>query len=194
MSTKHSIWTQVLRISVGCLLTAGMAFGQGIEKGQVEATGQLGLVGGIGTHGSFGASIGSAVTDRIIALGEVSYIPLGSSSFTSLGLTTKASANAIDVNATGHYQFQKKGSIVPYAGGGIGVLHASASSSTNIQNVNIGSFSFSSGGSSTDFYVNLGGGLRYYSAGKWGFRPELMIFAGSNTFVRLSVGIFYHLK
>src|SRR5207249_4566911 len=78
MSTKHSIWTQVLRISVGCLLTAGMAFGQGIEKGQVEATGQLGLVSGIGTHGSFGASIGSAVTDRVIALGEVSYIPLGS--------------------------------------------------------------------------------------------------------------------
>src|SRR2546430_15600743 len=108
MSTKHSIWTQVLRISVGCLLTAGMAFGQGIEKGQVEATGQLGLVGGIGTHGSFGASIGSAVTDRIIALGEVSYIPLGSSSFTSLGLTTKASANAIDVNATGHRSEERR--------------------------------------------------------------------------------------
>jgi hypothetical protein len=39
--------------------------------------------------------------------------------------------------------------------------------------------------------MSIGGGARYYVKDRWGFKPELMVFAGEDSFVRLGVGMFY---
>ena len=45
--------------------------------------------------------------------------------------------------------------------------------------------------SDTDFYASFVGGARYYVKDNWGFKPELTIFAGSDTFFRFAAGMFY---
>jgi Outer membrane protein beta-barrel domain len=156
---------------------------------QVEVTGNLGVVGGLaGSHGAFGGSIGAPVSDRLMLSGDLSYIPLGGSSVTFFGSTTSASAKAINFNGNLQYQFKRTNDVVPYAGAGLGFLRSSFHSSSD--GLGLGPIEVS--GSSTDVYFNMGGGFRYFVKGKrWGFRPELMIFAGSNTYVRFAGGIFY---
>jgi hypothetical protein len=164
------------------------SYGQGITAGNTEVTGHLGIVSGIGTHGSFGGSLGVPVTDRFILSGDLSYIPMGGASVTAGGLTASSGARAFNFNGTLQYQFkQLHTAVVPYAGAGLGLLHSSFDSSTNVP----GSPPISVSGSSTDLYFNIGGGFRYFVNQHWGFRPELMIFAGPSTYVRLAGGIFY---
>lgn len=157
------------------------------EAGSAEAVGYGGLVAGIGTHGSLGGAVAYAATKRILAVGEFSYIPGGSQKAAGGGFAAKASARAYDFNGGIHFQFPlKEPKAVPYVGAGVGVLHGSASGTTTVQGR-----TYSSKVSGTDFYFNLGGGLRYYVSDRWGIRPELKIFAGDQTFVRLAIGIFY---
>jgi Outer membrane protein beta-barrel domain len=174
------------------VMTAFVVFMSIASYGQskVEVTGNLGVVGGIGgSHGSFGGSIGAPVTDRLILSGDLSYIPLGGSSVTIFGSTTSASAKAFNFNGNLQYQFKRTRDVVPYAGAGLGFLRSSFHSSSDGF---LGPLDVK--GSSTDLYFNMGGGFRYYVKGqRWGFRPEFMIFAGSNTYVRLAGGIFYRL-
>ena len=172
-----------LAVMTAFLVVTGIAsYGQ---TGNVEVSGNLGVVGGIGTHGSFGGSIGAPVTDHLILAGDLSYIPFGGGSVTVLGATTRSSAKAINFNTNLQYQFKPAHSVVPYAGAGLGFLHSSFDASST------GPGSFSASGSSTDMYFNVGGGFRHYVKERWGFRPEFMIFAGSNTYVRFAGGIFY---
>jgi opacity protein-like surface antigen len=184
--------SRIRRISliatVGLLVITGVGYGQDMHQGQIEATGQIGFVSGIGTHGAFGGSVGGALNERVLVYGEFLYIPLGSSTVNVLGVNRSVSARAFNLDGGLQYQFRKYGSMVPYAGVGLGLLHSVAdiSSSFSLQGLN-----FSTGGSSTDFYVNLGGGVRYYVTERWGVRPEFTIFAGPNTFVRIGAGVFY---
>ena len=163
-------------------------YGQEKEKGQIEATGQIGFVSGIGTHGAFGGSGGTALNEHVLVFGEFLYIPLGSSTVRVLGVNQSVSARGFNFDGGLQYQFRKNGSMVPYAGVGLGLLHSSASISTNFS---FQGFNFNAGGSSNDFYVNVGGDIRYYVSEQWGVRPELTIFAGPNTFVRIGAGVFY---
>jgi hypothetical protein len=163
------------------------SYGQGITAGNMEVAGHLGIVSGIGSHASFGGSLGVPVNNRFILFGDLSYIPMGGGSVTSSGATASAGARAFNFNGTLQYQFKQTNAVVPYAGAGLGLLHSSFDSSTNIP----GSPPISVSGSSTDLYFNIGGGLRYFVNQRWGFRPELMIFAGPSTYVRLAGGIFY---
>jgi Outer membrane protein beta-barrel domain len=156
-------------------------------QSNVEVTGHLGLIGGIGSHGSFGGSLGVPVTDRLSLSGDLSYIPFGGSSVTVGGATASSSARAINFNGSLLYQFKPSRSSVPYAGAGLGFLRTSFSSSSS----GFGTGSLEASGNSTDLYFNVGGGLRYYVRERWGFKPEFMIFAGSNTYVRLSGGMFF---
>jgi Outer membrane protein beta-barrel domain len=156
-------------------------------QGNVEVTGHLGIVSGIGSHGSFGGSLGVPVTDKLILSGDLSYIPMGGGSATVQGSTTSVGARAFNFNGTLQYQFKQTRAFAPYAGAGLGVLHSSFDTSSNV----LGAPSFSASGSSTDLYFNIGGGLRYFINDRWGFRPEFMVFAGPNTYVRLAGGIFY---
>ena len=174
------------------VMTAFVVFMSIASYGQskMEVTGNLGVVGGIaGSHGSFGGSLGAPVTDHVILSGDLSYIPLGGSSVTILGSTTSSSAKAFNFNGNLQYQFKRTGDVVPYAGAGLGFLRTSFHTSSDGF---LGPLEVK--GSSTDLYLNVGGGFRYHVKGqRWGFRPEFMIFAGSNTYVRLAGGIFYRL-
>ena len=154
----------------------------------MEATGQIGFVSGIGTHGAFGGSVGGALSEHVLAIGEFLYIPLCSGTGRINGVTQSVSGRSFSFDGGLQYQFRKHGSMVPYAGVGLGLLHSSVSSSSSFS---FQGFNFSTGGSSNDFYANLGGGVRYYMTEQWGFRPEFTIFAGSNTFVRSGAGVFY---
>jgi hypothetical protein len=184
--------SQIVKISfiatVGLWLMTGLSYGQDTHQGQIEATGQLGFVAGIGTHVAVGGSVAGALNERVLVYGEFLYIPLGSSTVNILGVNRDVSARAFNLDGGLQYQFRKYGSMVPYAGVGLGLLHSSASIPNNFS---FQGLNFSTGGSSNDFYVNLGGGVRYYVTEQWGVRPEFTIFAGPNTFVRIGAGVFY---
>src|SRR5215468_8362901 len=96
-------------------LTSIASYGQKIVPGNIEVTGNLGVVGGMaGSHGSFGGSLGAPVSDRLILSGDLSYIPLGGSSVTLLGSTTRSSAKAFNFNGNLQYQFKPTREVVPY--------------------------------------------------------------------------------
>ena len=165
------------------VVTSIASYGQS----KMEVTGHLGLVSGIGSHGSFGGSFGAPVADHVIVSGDLSYIPLGGGSVTMFGSTTSTSAKACNFNGNLQYEFKRARATVPYAEAGLGFLHSSFSTSSNL----VGAGSLNAQGSSTNLYFNAGGGLRYYVKDNWGFRPEFLIFAGSNTYIRFAAGIFY---
>jgi Outer membrane protein beta-barrel domain len=160
------------------------SYGQG-APGNMEVAGHLGIVSGIGSHGSFGGNLAVPVANNFLVSGDLSYIPMGGGSVTTNGLTTSAGARAFNFNGTLQYQFKQTHSFVPYAGAGLGFLHSSFDTSSNLQP------GFNVTGSSTDLYFNVGGGLRYFVNERWGFKPELMIFAGPSTYVRVAAGVFY---
>jgi len=157
------------------------------EVGTAQVAGFGGLVAGIGTHGTVGGGVAYAGTERLLAVGEFSYIPGGSQKISGVGFAAKASARAYDFNGGIHFQFPlKEPKAVPYVAAGVGALHGSASPTASVMGTTV-----STKASATDFYFNFGGGLRYYVSDRWGIRPELKIFAGDETFVRLAIGIFY---
>jgi opacity protein-like surface antigen len=190
MMKRNNRFTQIIAAVVGCFVIATSGYAQQTERGKLEATGQLGVVTGIGTHVSLGTSIGTAVSDRVFAFGEFSWIPLGGAS------TTIQSPNNFFELATGgrilsfmagaHYQFRQTRSFIPYAGASLGVVHGSGSTTQTI-----GGTTTSTSFSNDSFYVGLSGGARYYMNDNWGFKPELTIFAGDDAFVRFGGGIFY---
>ncbi len=173
-------WLVVVLVAVA---GSGVLMAADTEAGTTEAVGFGGLVAGIGTHGALGGGIAYAATDRILAVAELSYIPTGGVSGSVAGFSFKSSSRVFGLDGGIHYQFPKDEKLIPYVAAGVGVLHGSGSFSTT----GVGSTSISS----TDLYFNFGGGLRYYLADNWGIRPELKIFAGDETFVRIGVGIFY---
>ena len=181
---------KALAVAVVCLLLTVSGYAQSLEKGEVEGTGQVGIVTGIETHASFAGSLGKAVTDNIFALGEFGYVPMGGASASGNsptgGFNIDAGGRLLTFMVGAQYQFNQKGYFVPYAGAGLGFVHAS------------GNFTSTVGGSTTnldfsdtDFYASFVGGARYYVKDNWGLKPELTIFAGSNTFFRFAAGVFY---
>src|SRR5262249_24225230 len=131
-------------------------------------------------------------TERFFGFGEFSYIPLGGGSIEAFGFRSGGSAKALGFNFGGQYMFPRMGTLAPYAGGSLEILHCSVNYSGTFQGTGV-----SGSSSGTDVYVGLGGGARYYPSsgnGAWGFKPEVMLFVGPNTYVRLGAGIFYQFK
>lgn len=187
---KRNHVKKAFAVAVGCLLLTVSGYAQDLEKGEVEGTGQVGIVMGTGTHASFGGSAGKAVSDNVFVLGEIGYVPMGGASFSGTtpggGISLDAGGRLWTFMAGAQYQFGQRGYLVPYAGAGLGFVRAS------------GNFSSSVGGSTTnidfsntDFYASFVGGARYYVKDNWGLKPEFTIFAGSDTFFRFAVGVFY---
>jgi hypothetical protein len=167
---------------VCCLLLAATGYSQSLEKGDMEVTGQVGIVTGINTHASFAASAGKAVTDKVFVLGEFSYIPLGGAEASGSGFEFSAGGRVVTFMGGAQYQFGERKSFIPYAGGALGVVHSSFESTVNGTTLDV---------SNNDFYVSLSGGARYYVKDRWGFKPELTLFAGTDSFWRFAVGMFY---
>ena len=185
MRVKRSSMSVLAAVLV-CVAMSAASYAQ--EPRDVEANVQIGVVSGIGTHGSFGGGIGVGLTPRILGYAEFSYIPLGSasSSIPILGLQAGSSAKAMDFNLGGRYEFSGNRTMAPYAAAGLGILHSRSSFTSTV-----GGTTISGEGSSSDLFFNFGGGLRYFVNDRWGWKPELMIFAGPDTFIRLGGGIFY---
>ncbi|MEZ5356302.1 MAG: outer membrane beta-barrel protein [Bryobacteraceae bacterium] len=173
-------------LALGALTVIPPLAAAGLEQGQTEGGAVAGIVSGIGTRASLGGQIASGLTDKIAAYGELSFIPLGGAKSTFAGTTASSSSRAFNLNGGIHYQFKQSGKMTPYAAAGLGILHSSGSFRTSGEGLNL-----SGSASANSLYFNLGGGVRYYMADNWGFRPEIMIFAGDQTYVRLGVGIFY---
>ena len=190
---KNNSLMQVIAAAVACLVIASSGYAQQLQKGKIEATGQVGIAAGIGTQASFAGSVGGAVSDNVLVLGEFGWIPLGgaSASGTTPGGAFQFSAGGkvLSFMAGAQYQFGETRSFVPYAGAALGVVHSSGDVEStvggSVQNVS---------SSSNNFYVSFGGGARYYVKDSWGFKPEFMIFAGDNTFFRFGAGIFYQFR
>src|SRR5262245_57083803 len=181
MRLKLEMPGRLIVVTAFIMIASLASYGQSsIMPGNLEVAGNLGVVGGIGSHGSFGGSIGAPITDKLILSGDLSYIPLGGANVTVNGSTISSSSRAINFNGNLQYQFKPTHAVVPYGAGGLGFLHNSASTSSTgpgALNVSV---------SGTNLYFNMGGGLRYYVKDRWGFRPEFMVFAGTNTYVRFA--------
>jgi len=188
MKKLRRTFPQIFAVIIASLAVSSFAFGADLEKGQVEATGLVGIVTGIGTHTVVGIGGGKAIRNNITLNGEFSYIPLGSADVNVLGVQSSYSAKGMTFDFGAQYQFKQYGKFDPYAGIAVGWIHTSLSQSVN---ASVAGFNFSNGTSGNDAYVKFGGGGRYYLGDSWGVKPELMVYAGSNTFVRLSGGLFY---
>src|SRR5262245_128856 len=188
MKTNNRL-TQILAAAVGCLVIVMSGYAQHTEKAKIEATAQAGIVADRGTHAWLAGSVGTAVADKVFAFGEMSWIPLGGSSVTVTGpggFESASSGRILTFMAGAHYQFEKQKSFIPYAGASLGVVHGSGSTSQTI-----GGVTTETSFSTSDFYMGLSGGARYYVNDHWGFKPELTWFVGSNKFVRFGGGVFY---
>ena len=188
-TVKNNRLMPALLAVVCCAVFAASGYAQSLESGEVEATGQAGIAAGIGTHASFAGSVGKALNDRVFVLGEFGYIPLGGANASGTGFEVASTGRVLTFMAGAQYQFNDMRSFTPYAGGGLGVVHAGGSVSSTV-----GGTTSNASFSSNNFYVNFGGGARYYVRDSWGFKPELMIFAGEDSFFRFSVGMFYQFR
>jgi hypothetical protein len=186
MTRSDFRWTTVVVVLIALSLAASTVYGQELETGEAESTFQAGLVSGIGTHGSFGASVGTLAAPKVFVLGEFFYIPLGGGNVEAFGFRSGGSAKAYGFNFGGQYMFHKSGTLAPYAGAGLAILRNSINYSSTV-----GGTTTTVKASGTDAYLTLSGGGRYYASDRWGFKPELTLFVGSNTFVRIGGGIFY---
>jgi glutamine amidotransferase-like uncharacterized protein len=181
---------QIIAAAVGCLVLATSGYAQQLEKGKVEATGHVGLALGVGTRAAFAGTLGGAINERVFVLGEFGYIPLGGTSASGVtpggAFEFDAGGKILSFMAGAQYQFSSQRSFVPYAGAALGLVHSSGEFQSTVgsstQNISV---------TNNNFYVSFGGGARYYVKDRWGFKPELMIFAGDDSFFRLGVGLFY---
>jgi hypothetical protein len=188
--SKRLAWT--ITISICSLALVSTGYAQTLDAGEVEATAQAGIVAGVGTQASFAASLGKAINDRVFVLGEFGYVPLGGRnvniSSPGGGFQVASGGKLLSFVGGVQYQFNDYNSFAPYAGAALGAVRSS------FESVISGSSNISASGSSTDFYASFSGGARYYVRDRWGFKPELTIFAGNDSFVRFAVGLFYQLR
>jgi opacity protein-like surface antigen len=187
---KTSIRLRHVILVIGCLALSSSLYAQDFEQRQIETTGQIGIVGGIGTHTTLAGGIGAAITPKILAFGEFGWIPTGGSSISSNTLSTPfsfdSSSRVLSFMGGAQYQFKRTHSLVPYGSAGLGLVRASGSVTQTI-----GGATSQFNSSSNNLYVSLGAGARYYVNPAWGFKPEITIFAGNDSFVRFGAGVFY---
>lgn len=188
--SKRLAWTITIGIFSAALGSTGYA--QTLDAGEVEATAQAGIVAGVGTNASFAASLGKAINDRVFVLGEFGWVPLGGGSGTVStpggGFEFAAGGKLLSFMGGLQYQFNDYNAFAPYAGAALGAVRSTFDSSiTGVSNI-------SANERSTDFYVSFSGGARYYVRDRWGFKPEITIFAGTDSFFRFGVGVFYQFR
>ena len=187
---KNNCLMQVIAAAVVCLVVAPSGYAQQLDKGSVETTGQVGIATGIGTHASFAGTVGTAVSKSVFVLGEFGWIPTGGAN--ASGSTPAGSfqfdtgGNVFSFMGGVQYQFKQTHSFVPYGGLAFGLVHSSGSVESTVGGSTQNVYE-----SSDHFYVSFGGGARYYVKDRWGFKPELMVFGGDDTYFRFGVGMFY---
>jgi opacity protein-like surface antigen len=93
-------------------------------------------------------------------------------------------SNAFSIDLNGHYLLPQSTNqaLTPYLLVGLGILHASASTTVLGVNTSV---------SDTQAGLNIGAGARWQTGVNWGLRPELKVFVSDNSSVRFSIGLYY---
>jgi hypothetical protein len=192
----------------GAALMTASAFAQGaiIRQGVTEAGGFLGAsFGGEPTRIMGGGNVVYSLTRTFMPFGEVSYFRgVGQSTTAPLvGIpgatsTTNFSTPLTEFNAGFHLRVPiPRSRIIPYGVISVGAIHtptrtidttATVSGTTCTTPFTVPS--------STDFAVSGGGGIRYYTTERLGFRAEFKAYKAAsgpltNVFYRVAFGFFY---
>ena len=157
---------------------------QQLAPGQAEG---VGFVGGVTDGGglTLGGGLHYVYDPRWLFVGELGYLA-GGNDFVGViqgvGVGVESSAFSVDLNA--HYLFPQstKEALTPYLLVGLGILHASASTTVLGTSTSV---------SDTEAGLNIGAGARWQGGVNWGVRPELKVFVSDNSSVRFSVGLYY---
>jgi len=164
--------------------------GQSSETDVGEVAGFAGgAFGGFGSHGAVGASFATATSRLLMALLDISYIPLNTETLQlrgGLGSSARRS-RLYDFNGGVHVRIPIREQWAPYIAVGGGLLYSTFETVTvdNLGNTIV------AGRDNKNFAFHIGGGVRYYLTDNIGLRPELKVYVSDRNFARLSVGIFY---
>ena len=169
------------------LAGVGTATAQELTPGQTEAAV---FVGGVTDGGglTFGGGIHYAYDSRWLFVGEVSFLTGGNDFVVAVpgaGINVESNALSVDLNA--HYLFPRSTNreLTPYLLVGLGIMRASASTSTTPP------FEASTSVSDVEAGLNVGAGARWQGGVNWGLQPELKVFVSDNSSVRFIVGVYY---
>jgi len=195
----------------GSLLAATSAFGQSapfLSSHTFEVGGFVGSSYGLDEFRVMGGgNITYGVTRYILPYAEFSYFPglpreaTGSLPTTGQSFNAKFTVPISDFHGGVHIRIPiRESRIVPYGVFGLGGLHTYGRTVT-------ADYTLPSGGtgtlqipveSSTDFAVNFGGGLRYYTTQRFGLRLEAKVYkptgAFTNTFGKVEGGFFFQFR
>ena len=174
---------------IGYLLTAStLAWGQGEVSG---FGGWAWMTDYGGNHPIYGAAMGVNLGRYVQLLGEYSRLPLTPLSFSTYTQGSIHASQRYDNFGGGvQVRFLSGKKVEPYIlAPCIGAGRLTASSSNSAYN-----------SATTDLYVGVGGGVRFFAGKKWGIRPEYRIlgyvepgnFFGRSTSVHVvTVGLFF---
>ena len=169
------------------LAGASAATAQELTPGQTEAAV---FVGGVTDGGglTFGGGIHYAYDRRWLFVAEVGYLAGGNDfvvAVPGVGIDVESSAFSVDLNA--HYLFPRSTNreLTPYLLVGLGIMRASARTSTTPP------FEVNTRVSDVEAGLNVGGGARWQGGPNWGLQPELKVFISDNSSVRFIVGLYY---
>jgi len=179
--------TGTLVFSISLLVPAAL-FGQAGEKDVGEAAAFTGGTFGLGSHPVVGGGLGIAFSRYGMGVLETSYAPLGSETLRVFpGAATAQDSHLYDFNLGLHLRVPVRGRLAPYGILGVGFLWDKYSR-TLVDSAGVAQVSHYT---NFNFGFQTGGGLRYYIGEKWGIRPEFKVIVSTQTYTRLSVGVFY---
>lgn len=209
---------RVLILCAGAAVLAGSAFGQGaiIREGVAEVGGFVGisrafipsdasLQASNTTRVMGGGNVVYSLTRVFMPFAEVSYFPSVAQTVPVSGFAgakQTISVPAVDANAGFHWRIPiPRSRVIPYFVSSLGDIYIPSGSITPYYPVPGSSNQFVAGspvprGSSSEFAVSGGAGLRYYTTERLGFRAEFKTYHAltgtyTNTFWRVAFGFFY---
>jgi opacity protein-like surface antigen len=161
--------------------------GQSSETDVGEVALHAGGTFGAGTHGTVGASSGFAFSPRGMAFLDANYTWMAHDILWKRpGVQSPQDSRLFEFMATTHIRFPVTNRIAPYAILGGGLLFNTFRAYSGPQGALIGIDDFK-------FGAQGGGGVRFYLGENWGIRPEFKVTVSSQTYTRMSIGVFYNI-
>ena len=184
---RDSVLLSPLRVFAAAViaLTPAAVYGQSGETDVGELAIHGGGTFGTGTHPAVAASTGIAFARRGMALLDVAYTPMGHDIlWRRHDVQSPQNSQLFEFMFSSHIRFPVKARLAPYAIIGGGLLFNTFRGYTGPQGALVGIEDFK-------FGVQTGGGVRYYLGENWGIRPEFKVIVSSQTYTRMSIGVFY---
>jgi hypothetical protein len=178
------------------VLSAFAVFGQApvVRTGNTEIGGFVGASYGIDEARVMGGgNVAYALTRAIMPYAEYSYFPGIGRNQGSVHYTIPLN----DLNAGVHLRVPiRESKIIPYGVFGMGLIHSSPTTATDVRPdgstlpVDVPAYN--------SFAINFGGGLRYYTNERYGFRVEAKVYKPTgtftDTFAKFEFGFFFQVR